>query len=385
MIPPSRYKNPKVVRDMLLTLILFMLPLAAVAHKPSDSYLTLNVTDVEVKGQWDIALRDINYAIGLDTNDDGAITWDELSIRDAELGAYALSRLRLTTNTVICALSKTALLVDRHSDGTYAVLRFTGICPAPIQNLGIEYSLFFDLDSLHRGLTSINADGITRTTIFSPERANQQFDLETSAPLRQLLSFVYEGFRHIGSGFDHQLFLLALLLPAMFTRIRHEWQPVTRFTDAFWSVFKIVTSFTVAHSVTLSLAALQIITLPSRWVEIAIAISVLLAALNNIFPVVHRQLWLVAFLFGLIHGFGFAGVLVEMELPRSALLLSLLGFNLGVELGQLVIVVIYFLAAYGIRSTRTYRYLLMPGGSSLIAAVSLFWIAERAFGSFNLS
>jgi len=134
---------------------------------------------------------------------------------------------------------------------------------------------------------------------------------------------------HIWIGFDHILFLLSLLLPAVLAFGGGRWQAVERFAPAFWDVFKIVTSFTVAHSITLSLAALGVISLPSRLVESAIATSVVLAALNNVFPLVHGRRWMVAFFFGLVHGFGFASVLRDLGLPQNALLIALVGFNLG--------------------------------------------------------
>ena len=242
----------------------------------------------------------------------------------------------------------------------------------------MEYRLFFDLDPQHRGLTRLSASGTTLTAIFSPEQATQQFDLAAATPARQLLAFTKEGVSHIWAGIDHLLFLLALLLPSMFVRTDKGWTPVAKLKDAFWNVFRIVTSFTVAHSITLSLAALQVVALPSRWVETAIAASVLLAALNNLYPVVRKRLWLVAFAFGLIHGFGFASVLLDLGLPRNALVLSLFGFNLGVELGQLVVVAIYFAFAFGMRATRLYGRLVLSGGSALIALIAVVWMLERS-------
>jgi hypothetical protein len=155
------------------------------------------------------------------------------------------------------------------------------------------------------------------------------------------------------------------------------WQPVPNAAHAFWNVFRIVTSFTVAHSIALSLAVLQIASLPSRWVESAIAASVLVAALNNMYPLVHRNLWIVAFVFGLIHGFGFASVLLDLDLPRDALFFSLLGFNVGVEAGQLAIVAGYFALGYGIRSSNLYRHVLLCGGSAAIALIATAWTIER--------
>jgi hypothetical protein len=160
---------------------------------------------------------------------------------------------------------------------------------------------------------------------------------------------------------------------------RRGWAQVERFMPAFWDVFRVVTAFTVAHSITLSLAALAIISLPTRLTETAIAFSVLLAALNNIWPVVHGRRWLVAFGFGLIHGFGFASVLTDLGLPQGALLLALVGFNLGVEAGQLLIVAVLVPLAYAVRRSGFYRRVIFVPGSAVIAAVALGWMIERGF------
>lgn len=141
-----------------------------------------------------------------------------------------------------------------------------------------------------------------------------------------------------------------------------------------------VTAFTVAHSITLSLAALSVVTLPSRLVESVIALSVALAAANNLRPVVARRRWLVALGFGLIHGFGFASVLADLGLPSESLLLSLMGFNLGVELGQLAIVSGFLPLAFLLRRTPFYRRVVFIGGSLVALAVSLVWFFERATG-----
>jgi hypothetical protein len=147
----------------------------------------------------------------------------------------------------------------------------------------------------------------------------------------------------------------------------------------FIDVLKIVTAFTVAHSITLSLATLGVVELPSRWVEAAIAASVVLAALNNLWPLVQGRRWMVAFGFGLIHGFGFASVLADLGLPRDALLLALVGFNVGVEVGQLAIVALFLPLAYLLRGTWLYRRLVFVGGSMFIAAIALLWLDERVF------
>jgi hypothetical protein len=201
---------------------------------------------------------------------------------------------------------------------------------------------------------------------------------ETSR-LAQFGQYLVEGVFHIWIGFDHVLFLLSLLLPAVLVHESRRWTGVGSFRAALTEVLWVVTAFTVAHSITLSIAALQIVELPSRLVESAIAASVVLAAANNLWPMVERRRWLVAFGFGLIHGFGFASVLTELGLPKDALVLSLLGFNVGVEVGQLVIVACFLPVAYLLRNTRLYRTGVFVGGSILTLMVALVWLVERVF------
>jgi hypothetical protein len=148
--------------------------------------------------------------------------------------------------------------------------------------------------------------------------------------------------------------------------------------SAFWEVLSIVTAFTLAHSITLSLATLGVIVLPSRLVESAIAASVVFAGISNLYPVLAQRRWLVAFLFGLIHGFGFASVLSDLGLPKGSLTLSLVSFNLGVEMGQLAIVAIFLPLAYYLRNSWTYQRLVLVTGSLGIAALAFAWLIERA-------
>ena len=365
-------------------LVLFLLVVlscgGALAHKPSDSYLTVYADGQSLKGQWDIALRDLEYAVGLDADGDGAITWGELKAKQAEIDAYVLARLALRTEGKPCRLTPTEHLVDDHTDGAYAVLRFDATCEAgSYARAEVEYSLFFDLDPTHRGLLRVAHGKDSTTGILSPDRPRLQLSAEARSRLEQFIDYVGEGVWHIWIGFDHILFLVSLLLPSVFILVQnHQWAPAARFRDTFWDVFRVATSFTIAHSITLSLAALSIIQLPSRLVESCIALSVVLAALNNVWPLVHGRRWAVAFGFGLIHGFGFASVLADLGLPRDALLLALVGFNVGVELGQLAIVAAFLPVAYALRRTRMYRRVIFLGGSAAIALVALVWLVERA-------
>jgi hypothetical protein len=352
--------------------------LPAHAHKPSDSYVTLSVDGSKLVGRWDIALRDLNYALGLDSDGSGVIRWGGLKSRWSDIEGYALSRLSMQSGPTVCSIHTGGREVVRHSDGTYAVLRFSGECPTPIHSLEIDYQLFFDQDAQHRGLARIQAGGSTRALIFSVADRHQHLDVQLADRAAQFLAIVKEGVHHIWKGYDHLLFLLALLLPSVLKRGERGWKPLTRFRPAIKDVLKIVTAFTVAHSLTLSLAALGVVQLPSRVVESGIAASVLLAALNNVFPILRGDRWTAAFALGLLHGFGFSATLVDLGLPKGSLLRTLFGFNLGVELGQLAVVAALFPLAYFARETVAYRRLALLGGSLLTAVIACVWFLERS-------
>lgn len=364
----------------LWVLVLMLAAATAQAHKPSDSYLTLYADGAALRGQWDIALRDLEFAIGLDASGDGQITWGELRARHADIAAYALARLALTADDRPCRLAPAEHLVDEHSDGTYAVLRIAAECEAPAYAaIEVEYRLFFDLDPTHRGLLRVQDPKGATAGVLSPDRPRLQVVIGEASRLAQFLSYGREGVWHIWIGVDHILFLLSLLFPAVLATSGRGWEPAARFGPAFWDVFLIATSFTVAHSITLSFAALGVIQLPSRLVESGIALSVVLAALNNLRPVVFGRRWVVAFAFGLVHGFGFASVLADLGLPQNALLVALVGFNFGVEAGQLAIVSAFLPLAYALRGTWFYRRVVLAGGSAAIVMIAGVWLAERAF------
>ncbi len=365
-----------------LLAMLFLVSASAHAHKPSDSYLRLHVDGNRVSGQWDIALRDLDLALGLDRNSDNAIDWGEVRTRRDEINRYALDRLDVSSAGVRCALTVGDHLVDHHTDGAYAVLMLDGHCQASISNLDVSYSLLFDLDAQHRGLLRLERGAestAVATAIFPKERATQRFDLNGASRWASLRGFISDGVRHIAIGYDHILFLIALLLPAVLRRRDRRWVAVDSFRPAFWNVAAMVTAFTIAHSITLSLATLGVVNLPSRWVEAAIALSVLLTALDNVVAFLPRRRWLVAFAFGLLHGFGFASVLRDLALPRTELALSLFGFNVGVEIGQLILVVVLIPIAFLLRERRLYSRYLLNGGSIVIALFATAWLIERSF------
>jgi HupE / UreJ protein len=360
---------------------------AASAHKPSDSYLTLSVTpgSSALEGRWDIALRDLDFVLGLDTNHDGAITWGELKAARARITDYAFSHLALHGvgggDRSRCTVTPGALQVDEHVDGHYAVLHFRADCALAPVELTVRYQLLFEVDPTHRGLLEIRGPGHAQAAVLSRERPQLGVDLADAGRGRELRIFLTEGIWHIWKGYDHILFLLTLLFPAVVLHRRSGWQARDSLKDAGFEILKVVSAFTLAHSLTLTLAVLGWVHLPSRAVESAIAATVLLGALNNLKPVILGRRWVVAFAFGLVHGFGFASVLSDLGLTGADLALALVGFNLGVEAGQMAIVLAVLPPMFLLRRTRLYREAFMPAGAIAIGAMATCWLVARLAGA----
>ncbi len=363
----------------LIIALLMMFVVSSQAHTQSDSFLTLQVANENVKGEWHLALRDLDDAIGLDVNDDGKITWAELLSRKEAVCAYAFSRFHIEAENQTHRLVLEDFLVENHSDGAYVVLRFSGDGFKQSANLKIDYNAFFDIDPKHRGLLRLEKGGLTRLAVFSPETSSQTFEESVASSSLAFFTFLSQGVWHIWSGYDHILFLLALLLPGVLLRQNGAWVPVAASRPAFINVLRIVTAFTLAHSVTLSLSALGYVHLPTRLVESAIAASVVLAAFNNLFPFFAERGWIVAFAFGLLHGFGFANALRDLGLQHGKLAATLFGFNLGVELGQLAIVATFLPLALALRHLFFYQRFVLRFGSVAIIVVATTWMAERVF------
>jgi hypothetical protein len=371
-------RNPAYILALLLTLLC---P-PAWAHKPSDSYLTLRGEPDAISVRWDIALRDLDYVLQLDRDGNGELTWGEVRQRSTDIEKLALGRLALSSQGAPCPLEPAAaLMLDRHSDGTYAVLSLRAACPRLAGAVQVRYALLFDVDPTHRGLVQWTPAGAAapQALVFAAESATQDLQLTAPSGWETLRQYIAEGVWHIWIGFDHILFLIALLLPAVLVRRDRRWAPTGNLRAAAVDVLKVVTAFTVAHSITLSLAVLGVVSLPSRIVESVIAASVVVAALNNLRGTVDRKRWVMAFVFGLVHGFGFAPVLADLGLPQGALALALVGFNVGVELGQLAIVAIFLPVAFLLRATPFYRIGVLRFGSLAVALLAGWWFVQRAF------
>jgi hypothetical protein len=368
-----------VTRWLLAGLLVLLAAGPAAAHKSSDAYLRLALEPGGIRGSLDVALRDLDLAVGLDGDGDGAVTWGELKARHRAIDAYALSRLALASEGGACTLRPLEHLVDTHTDGAYDVLRFAADCPAPADRLTLRYGLLFDVDPSHRGLLSVSDAGGTRTEVLSPDRPEVALEA-TGGRLAELARFLALGLEHIAYGYDHLLFLLVLLLPAVFRRDPGgAWVPVARLGQAALDVLKILTAFTLAHALSLTAAVTGLVELPTRLVESAIAATIVLTALDNLWPYLPRARWLITFGFGLVHGLGFAAALGPMDLPLVDLAVALLGFNLGVEAGQVAVTLPFLALAYPLRSLALYARGLLPAGSAAALVLAGVWFVSRAF------
>ncbi len=361
----------------LLLVLMALVSGASQAHRPSDAYLSLELEGASVQGHWEIALRDLAVLVELDADHDQQLSWGELRAAQPALVSVLLSALELRSADAPCPLAVTDMMVNDHSDGRYAWFVLQASCAQAPQHLDVDYRLLAGIDPTHRGMLALTTTGAgTQTAVLAPDGGPRRFGLEAPSPLQAVRDYLREGVWHIWIGYDHILFLLALLLPAVL-RYRHgTWEAVDGLRPALWNVFGVVTAFTIAHSITLSLAVLGWVYLPGVWVESAIALSVLIAALNNLRPLL-RARWVMALAFGLLHGFGFAAVLGELGLPDGARLVALVAFNVGVELGQMAIVLMAVPLAYVVRRSLFYRVGVRVVGSLAVAGLAVFWLLQR--------
>jgi hypothetical protein len=368
-----------VLRAVLLLLVLAAASGAAQAHLASDSYLRIDIRENSpVSGQWDIALRDLDAAIGLDLDQDGKITWAELRGKETEVEAYAFNHLRLAGERDVCRPTATALMVDYHAGSAYAVLPFITDCPSAAK-LTLQYRLLFDLDPSHRGLLTIASGEEIRSEVLTPEHAEIVLD-RPGRLADQVAQFFTYGFDHILLGYDHLLFIAVLLVMAAMRRPNGDrWVAVDGLGRVLMETIKTLTAFTLAHALVVTPAVLGAVNVPARLVEPAVAITIMLAAFDNLWSILPRLRWQVAFLFGLIHGLSFASTLGPMRLPPLGLILALVSFNTGVEFGQIALALLLIPIVFVLRNEAAYRRFVAPGisiGALMLAGV---WFVDRVF------
>ncbi|OBX27251.1 HupE/UreJ protein [Gelidibacter algens] len=385
-------------------ILLFLIPIFTYAHKPDRSVVYLRVYETGgIEGHFDLGVEDLKKYLGLDLKLHP--TLEEVEVYKEVIRSYISKHASFTSRYGEHKIAFTdEMSILWISSGSFVVSDFylENMETVP-DNLEVSFSVFLDENPMHTNGLGIEynwkAGLINNEKIialdFTTSHRTKNLDLTDTSVWKGFLAMIKQGMLHIWVGMDHVLFLLALILPSVVRRRSSllgggvgavedsgyriwGWQPVQKFRPAFLYILKIVTFFTIAHTITLSLASLKIIVLPSWLVESIIAFSIGLAAFHNIRPIFKGRDWIIAFVFGLFHGFGFATVLGELGFKGENLSLSLFGFNIGVEIGQVVIIALIFPFLFLMRKLRFYPK-FMVGMSVILIVISMYWMIERLF------
>jgi len=366
-------------------------PPSAAAHDDDQSYLYLDFGESLV-ARLQMPFDDLEDALDVSIGGSDAEIEEAIAANASTLIEYAAAHFDVGTNGTF--FTKSAMDTGRFADTDHAEVTFRIETDEQIpEQLDIRLDPFFDeipdRDALllvandwNRGIVDNEGEHLLR---FTPDSRSQTLALGESSSLTNFTTSIRSGLDHIRTGPDHMLFIVALLLPSVLIWSL-SWQPATRFGASLWRVTKTMTMFTIAHSVTFTLAGIGLVPTPSpRVTESIIALSIAVTALHNLRPIFKQREWLIAFIFGLFHGFGFASLTASLDVSTKTQLISLAGRNIGIEIGQLLVVVLVFPMLYLLRVTRIYLPLLRIVSVGLIIA-SIGWMTERLFdGAPNIT
>lgn len=355
------------------------------AHQMSTGYLNLELSASQkhdIQGQLQLRWFDVDSQVKLDSNLDGQLQWQEVSSQQPQILAFIRANLSIQADQQQCVLKmQDGLRSDTHFDEGYLSVALFADCKSQnLDDLVIKYTGVFAQDPEHKLIVNLTGTGSDKTGIASQViSVNQQqvkIDLQSSNWLSVLSSYIYQGIVHIFIGIDHILFLVVLVLTSVLVYRDGKWTPKLNNSQVIKDTAWVITAFTLAHSITLSATALGWIAPSSRWVEFGIAVSIVLTALNNLWPLVTRLSW-ITFGFGLLHGMGFASVLGELGLSQQYTLLSILAFNIGVEAGQFMILMALLPFLFYCRGKVWYPKYGLKLGSILIGIIAINWSIQR--------
>lgn len=348
------------------------------AHETQDNFIEVDATqDDKILATWLIpgqAIQDL-----WNGQSTGQVPIDELNSHLAVIQETVFDDLVFQVDDEPCPSKVVGAKSLERDAKNYASLDFEVICGSGLRDLTLRWNFLSEETDVHRAIVSFRSPGGAISSIVSNHDREVRFGVISPSQWQQFQKFLSGGVWHIWEGIDHILFLVTLILPSVYCLRRRKWEVQHDFRDVAIEVLKTVSAFTLAHSITLCLVTFGLLSIPTRFVESVIALSVLLAGLNNIFPIVSNGRWKFAFAFGLIHGIGFAEVLVGMKLPLASLINSLVAYNLGVELGQLSIVAVTLPAVFLLRDTLLYRRVVFVGGSAIVSVISVLWMVDRIF------
>jgi len=360
------------------------------AHAKDQSYLYLRVYQTEMEGTVETTYKDLNTALGLDLRDEMGL--DELRPYLPQIQRYILERVDISSVLGVHNITFVEpRLMPSKLMGTFLKSDFVldNVDSIP-DALEVSYNLIFDQDPAHTAFLVvrhnwkagiIDNEGLPSAT-FTRNSTTTTLSLTEVSVMKGVWKMAKLGMRHILIGLDHILFLIALLLPLVMRRKNGNgeasWEPLDSLGTALKYVIQVVIAFSVGYSLTLHLGARGVIPYSARIAESMIALSIGLAALHILKPVFGRREWIIALLFGLFHGLGFASMLGEKGLRGEYLIPSLAGFNFGIEAGQILLVAILFPLFYFFRKSPRYQKVLYYG-SILLILIALYWFIERFF------
>jgi len=370
---------------ILIILLGFLGGQLALAHSNGENYSFIKIQEKTIEGHFELNLINLRDDLGLSIDVDN--TLDSLKQTATSVQKHLLDNYAIYANGEKLDIQFTT--VDLFGDGKKGFAKYLFVVDVGLMpnELVFKNTMFFDNNPRHRGLLLVDYNHKTNETfkaesaalIFSPDNYRQTLDLNDIPRLLKRKEFVWQGILHILVGYDHILFLVALLLTAVLRREAGQWQTVGNFRSVVFNFITIVTLFTVAHSITLTLAALEFIKIYPPLVESMIALSIILVAINNLVPKFNHRTWLLIIIFGLFHGLGFANVMGQLPFRMVDLVYVVLFFNIGVELGQLAIVLILLpLLFFLSRNKEMYLNFVLKGGSIVIGIIATIWFVERA-------
>ncbi len=365
-----------------LVLIFFLFCTYLHADLLKENFITFDLNGSSPTAVVDFESDNLEKFMQLDDSGNGIVSWKEIRAHREEIERFVLSHIAIRVDGRPCGMQVREFEVYRRVHQSYIRLYLDLGCALPKAAIGLKYDLFFDVDKDQKAFVRLKDQNGSKPQILSDRKVEVVLSLQKRSLWEAFVEFLVEGIWHIWIGFDHILFLLMLLVPSVYVYRGREQLPRGSFKEVFFEILKIVTAFSVAHSITLVLSATNVVQVNMQFVEVAIALSVLFTAVNNLYPMVRHRAWVMAFGFGLIHGFGFANVLRDLLVKNEAFAVMLFGFNLGVEVGQLAIVGAVLPILFLLRRSRFYRVAILYGFSALTALIALFWAIERAF---NLS
>lgn len=366
-------------RLVLLTLIgaaALSMAGTAQAHANGTSYLRIGPVAQAgaLSASWDIAVADLELPLELDADGDGRLAAGEIAARRSTIARFAMERLAIRRGGADCRSTVSAIETRPREGQSYLSLHLAIRCPRE-GALGVATSLFFG-SAGYSALLDVQTPGGRFPAVLSPATPDWS-EPAAETWLGSLWRFAQEGIRHVLTGYDHIAFLVLLLLPSVLRGSGVRRSVVVHAREATRDLVWIVTAFTIAHSITLGLAVTGLVRLPVQPVELAIAGSIVVAGVVNLFAGAARWRLAIAFGFGLVHGFGFANAFREIGGDGARLAPMLGGFNLGVEAGQLLIVAACLPVLWLLARSPRYASRIMPGLSLATALTGAVWFAGR--------